>query len=272
MALPPSLYRYRLSVEELVLILYTINCGKTAEAMLKRAYDDTPDDQRSTLLTAARNSLLARNYAHLVEHDFPQIAPEIQKTVFPLSSFSTLIELYDERPEGGFYLQLFYHPDYGFTLQQNDSNIVFGLTYATKSNLLGSVLAELFDHVSGGESADPVAKEHLNFSLQDLERWLSTEEAVIVKELEAKSMPGPEAESFSFDLANLLGFGTISFSALDFNSYIANEIYPIDQTFVYVEGAKNTWVVVFSGDMDKPVLLKQVSAPEFQKMLAEIKR
>ncbi len=216
MALSPSLYRYRLSVEELVLILYTINCGKTAEAMLKRAYDDAPDDQRSTLLTAARNSLLARNYAHLVEHAFPQIAPEIQKTVFPLSSFSTLIELYDERPGGGFYLQLFYHPQYGFTLQQNENNVVFSLTYAVKPDLLGSVLAEIFDHVSGGDRGEPIAKKYLNFSFEDLERWLSTEELEIKAELEAKSLPGAEAELFASDLANLIGFGSISFSSLDF--------------------------------------------------------
>jgi len=83
MALSQVLYHYKLSVEELVLILYTINCGKTAETLLARAYDKIPEEHLSILLTAGRNSLLAHDYAQLVDKDFPQVTKELQKTVFP---------------------------------------------------------------------------------------------------------------------------------------------------------------------------------------------
>ena len=54
MAKSHLLYHYKLSVEELVLTLFTINCGEVANALLARAYDVVPEEHFSILLTAGR--------------------------------------------------------------------------------------------------------------------------------------------------------------------------------------------------------------------------
>ncbi len=212
MAQKPMLYQYKLSIEELVLILYTINCGKTAEVLLRRAYDEIPEDQLSNLLTAGRNSLLARDYAKLVEYDFPKVPIELQKTVFPISVFDTLVELYDDRAERGFFLQMFHHPKYGFTVQQNQNHVVFNLTHANTPSLLGPFMADLFDHVGGEVGSELLDRDSLNFSLKELQDWIGVEPKQSKTAMMKKGLPQAQAEMLAEDLVAIRGLGSISIS------------------------------------------------------------
>jgi len=270
MAISPLLYHYKLSIEELVLVLYTINCGKTAKALLARAYDEIPEEHNSILLTAGRNSLLAREFARLGENDLPLVPRELQQTVFPLSCFTTLVELYDEREDGGFYLQLFHHPQHGFTLQQNQHHVVFNLTYSADPKNLGSLLADLFDHVGGEESGDPLEEQTLNFSFEELQGWMGGDAGEIKAALEGKSFPDEQAERLTADLASVVGYGSISVSPVDFDAYIETDTYPVSRMIVYVEGAENTWLFEYGEEMDKPSLARRISLPDFHDFLTAI--
>jgi len=111
----------------------------------------------------------------------------------------------------------------------------------------------------------------LIFSFEELHGWMGGEKGDIKAALEAKSLPGEQAEMLSADLADMIGFGSISISPVDFEAYVKTENYPITRMIVYVEGESNTWIFEYGDKLDKPHLARRVSMKDFQDYLTAFK-
>jgi len=265
-----KLLRYKLSIEELVFILFNINCGKIARYYLSNAYENLPEEHLTPLLTAARNSLIARGYCFLDDNGRPVVAPPVQEAVFNLASCTSYGELLFSTGSVGAQLELFLHPRYGFTTLHYTNSFVVTLTHA-RYEFLEEYVQGFFPYNTASVEQDTTRLSTRPVPLEFIPALPMLEEQVIRENLTAWEWPQEDLDLFLSDIARVMIIGSASFSDLGPEKiYFTDDPIHHQHQCHFLQSDKHFWLFNFAGGELLSESIERSDRDQFMKTLAEI--
>jgi hypothetical protein len=264
---PLQLTRYTLAIEELSMALGLINRGDLARELLKSVYDSLTEETIDARLTAASHSLLARGYCGISPAGTPVLQEELERAIFPLAKFDSLLQVSLVRGEAPSNLSIHVRRGAAFTGHMLQMGVIHLLEYAGIGALPG-YLGDLFDGFGSGSSAD--VRGEVTPGLLSQALGLVPDPAALASLFTARGWDSARAGELAADFCAPEFRATLLRVEAGDGTPAAEMKSAKQRSLLLLKGKTRSWAFTFDGSGDDlPGRVRLVDRAAFEKILAE---
>ena len=258
-----------LSVEEIALCFSMINSPSHGLKFIKSIDKNITKEDLDARFKAASHSLVAHGFASIGENGFPQMKPELEKTLLPMVIYDKLIQILRSDKIGNRIISIYINnKNESFTAHEIKLGVVHNISCDQLENLTTYLLGLFKDF--GSEKMVPFSEEKISLELMG-KIGLAFNNPNVVKEfLDQSDLSNNLKNELSTDICEMAMRGSIFSIKHNPKDQDAGESTPL-RGILLLRNGENHWLFHFDKiEKQQKAVIRKADKDLFEKYLEEI--